>query len=370
MKIGLLIYGSLDTVSGGYLYDRMLVRQLRADGDAVEVVSLPWVGYGRTLLHNFSRSLYQQLIGADFDLLLQDELNHPSLFWLNRRLKRRVRYPLVSIVHHLRQSEQHPPSLRWLYRWVERRYLQSVDGFIFNSQTTRQDVGRLTGKTSDFSSNRRLPKSDVWQPHVVAYPGGDRFQATITEAEIVQRTHEPGPLRVLFVGNLIPRKGLHTLIEALCQLLSDDWRLDVVGSTAVHPAYTRRVLHNLKQGIALHGPLPDAALADLMRRSHVLAVPSQYEGFGIVYLEGMGFGLPAIGTTGGAAKESITDGVNGYVINAADTAVLAHHLHHLHQNRDALAAMSLSARQRFLAHPTWAQSMAKVQAFLYEQVKR
>lgn len=358
MKIGLLIYGSLGTVSGGYLYDRMLVAQLQACGDEVEVVSLPWVGYGRALLHNLSRSLYQRLATADFDLLLQDELNHPSLFWLNRQIKRHVQYPIVSIVHHLRQSEQHPPGLLWLYRWVERRYLQSVDAFIFNSQTTRQEVARLMGETSD-----------VWQPHVVAHPGGDRFQPVITEAEISQRTHEPGPLRVLFVGNLIPRKRLHTLIEALCQLPAADWRLDVVGSTAVHPTYTRRILHNLPTAVTLHGSLPDAALAELMRRSHVLAVPSQYEGFGIVYLEGMGFGLPAIGTTGGAAKEIITEGVNGYVINAVDTAVLAHHLHHLHQNRDALAAMSLSARQRFLAHPTWAQSMAKVRGFLGEQVR-
>ena len=115
MKIGLLIYGSLDTISGGYLYDRMLVEHLRAGGDEVEVVSLPWVGYGRALLQNFSHSLRQRLANADFDLLLQDELNHPSLFWLNWRLKRQVHYPLVSIVHHLRQSEQHPRGLRSLY---------------------------------------------------------------------------------------------------------------------------------------------------------------------------------------------------------------------------------------------------------------
>jgi glycosyltransferase involved in cell wall biosynthesis len=355
MKIGLLIYGSLDTISGGYLYDRMLVAQLRASGDEVAVVSLPWAGYGRALLHNFSPALYHRLARARFDLLLQDELSHPSLFWLNRRLKRRAPYPFASIVHHLRQSEQHPPGLRWLYRWVERQYLQSVDAFIFNSQTTQQVV-RGTAAVCKISA--------VWRPHLVAYPGGDRFQAVITEAEIGQRAHEPGPLRVLFVGNLIPRKGLHTLIEALCQLPVADWQLDVVGNSAVNPAYTRRILHNLPAAVTLHGSLPDAALATMLRRSHVLAVPSQYEGFGIVYLEGMGAGLPAIGTTGGAAPEIITNGINGYVINIEETAVLAHHLHHLHQNRNLLAAMSLAARQHFLAHPTWAESMAQVRLFL------
>lgn len=47
-----LIYGSLDTLSGGYLYDRKLVEHLRARGDVVDVISLPWRNYGRHLLDN------------------------------------------------------------------------------------------------------------------------------------------------------------------------------------------------------------------------------------------------------------------------------------------------------------------------------
>ena len=44
-----------------------------------------------------------------------------------------------------------------------------------------------------------------------------------------------------------------------------------------------------------------------------MVVPSSYEGYGIVYREGMAFGLPAIGTTSGGASEIITDGENGYL---------------------------------------------------------
>lgn len=43
------------------------------------------------------------------------------------------------------------------------------------------------------------------------------------------------------------------------------------------------------------------------KNAHTLIVPSSYEGFGIVYLEGMSFGLPAIGTTAGAASELVQD---------------------------------------------------------------
>ncbi|RJR47229.1 MAG: glycosyltransferase family 1 protein, partial [Deltaproteobacteria bacterium] len=57
MKIGLIIYGSLDLVTGGFLYDRLLVDYLRSRGEEVEVISLPWPSYRRGLLDNFSRTL-------------------------------------------------------------------------------------------------------------------------------------------------------------------------------------------------------------------------------------------------------------------------------------------------------------------------
>ena len=42
MRVGLLIYGSLDILTGGFLYDRLLVEHLRSQGDEVEVITLPW----------------------------------------------------------------------------------------------------------------------------------------------------------------------------------------------------------------------------------------------------------------------------------------------------------------------------------------
>ncbi len=62
MRFGLVIYGSLETLSGGFLYDRKLVEGLRRDGHAVEVVSLPWRSYGGCLVHNLSPALLERLI--------------------------------------------------------------------------------------------------------------------------------------------------------------------------------------------------------------------------------------------------------------------------------------------------------------------
>ena len=94
MRVGLVIYGSLDSLSGGYLYDRKLVEYLRAQGDSVQVISQPPTNYAGAVLQNASSKFRQQLVNLEVDILLQDELNHPSLFLLNGWLRSRVTYPI------------------------------------------------------------------------------------------------------------------------------------------------------------------------------------------------------------------------------------------------------------------------------------
>ena len=358
MRVGLLIYGSLETVSGGYLYDRMLVQHLHRQGDEVELILLPWRNYSRHLADNLSMDLYRRLCRANLDVLLQDELNHPSLFWLNHRLRGQIGYPIIAIVHHLRCSEARPAWQNWFYRQVERRYLTSVDSFIFNSQTTRTAVENLAGRGRSF---------------VVAYPAGDRLCPTLTDVQITDRAHQSGPLRLVFVGNLIPRKGLHLLLDALVQLPRSAWQLEVIGNLNIDPAYTRFIRRrlavlDLAEQVILSGSLTDVALSDRLAHSHALIVPSSYEGFGIVYLEGMGFGLPAIATTAGAAAEIITHGQDGFLVPPNDPTPLAQTIDLLSHDRACLAQMSLAARRRFKAHPTWEQSMERIRQFLKGEV--
>ena len=353
MRIGLLIYDSLDTVSGGYLYDRQLVAHLRACGDQIEIVSIPWRSYRQHLGDNLSAQLRQRMNNLQVDILLQDELNHPSLFWLNRRLKPRP-YKIVAIVHHLRISEQHSWPMRWLFRQVERSYLKSVDAFVYNSQTTRQVVEAVT-------ASRR--------PGVVALPAGDHVNAQIGAVQITERAQQPGPLRVVFIGNLIPRKGLEVLLSALARTQDGCCQLSVIGNPRIDPRYSRsiqRLVHRLalNERVRLLGRLAQAELRAVLRESHVLVVPSQYEGFGIVYLEGMGFGMPAVASTGGGAAEIITSGKDGYLIHPGAVQELADYLTGLNDDRSRLVAMGVAARQRYERHPTWEQTAGNIRTFL------
>lgn len=350
MRIALVIYGSLDTVSGGYLYDRKLVSHLRARGDAVEVISLPWRNYARHLLDNASTALTERLRAGRYDVLLQDELNHPSLLTVNRAWSGRIqsrRSPIVSIVHHLRASETHPAWTMPIYRRVERAYLRSCDAFVFNSETTRDSVAALAGRAT---------------PHVIAYPAGDRFSAPPAAERIVD-----GVLRLIFVGNVSARKGLHTLFDALAQVRCA-WTLDVVGSESVEPAYAARMRARaqtlgLMDKLRWHGRLDDAQLAGMYAAADALVAPSQYEGFGIVYLEAMGFGVPVIASSAGAARETVTDGVDGFLVPPEEAEVLAAAIERL-AVAARLTAMRVAARERFARHPGWEAACAQIRAFL------
>lgn len=353
MNIGLIIYGSLDTVSGGYLYDRKLVQYLRTCGDEVEVLSLPWRNYARHVLDNARTLPFGD--PSRFDILLQDELNHPSLLRWNRNQRGRV--PIIGIVHHLRVDERHPWLLRPLYRWIERAYLKGVDGFIFNSATTRAAV-------------QTLAPHDL--PHVIANPAGDRF-ADSPPVDAAARAHLAGPLRIIAIGNITPRKNIALVLRALAQ--SPAAVLTVVGSPHVDATHARRlrVLADdlgVTSRVTWAGALPDAVLAQALASHHMLVGVSEYEGFGIVYLEAMQFGLPVIASTTGAAHELVTDGINGQLVQPHDATGLAMHINRLATDRGKLARMSAAAQTRFAAAPSWAQTSAVIRQFLTRMRER
>jgi glycosyltransferase involved in cell wall biosynthesis len=346
MKIGLVVYGSLETVSGGYLYDRSLVNSLQERGHAVRVHSLPWRNYASRLSDNLSFGL-----PPDLDVLIQDELVHPSLLAANRLPHP---YPVISLVHHLRSSEEPSRPQNFFYRFIERSYLRSADGFIFSSKTTRQAVHALIG---------------AGKPSLIANPPTDRFKRVLTDSAVAARAVQTGPMRILFVGNLIPRKGLSVLLSAISALPAGSVRLDVVGSQAADPLYVKKVTdqvadQGLRDSVVFHGILDDESLQKELEAAHILVVPSSYEGYGIVYLEGMAFGLPAIGTTAGAAGEIIKPRENGFLIRPGDAAALTVYLLALMTDRSLMKQLSLNALASYRQRAAWDQTVESIHQFL------
>jgi len=187
-------------------------------------------------------------------------------------------------------------------------------------------------------------------------------------------------LKILFLGNVIERKGLKTLLEALrpstlrhAQGNAFNFQLYIVGSLTTDPAYAKQMqdfvtVNGLSSTVHFHGALDNKALIEKLRQAHILVVPSSYEGFGIVYLEGMAFGLPAIGTTAGAAGEIIEHGKTGYLIEPNDSTTLATHISQLASDKSLLAELSLNARRRYIQQPAWNETANQIRTFLQNMI--
>jgi len=354
MRIGLIIYGRLDTLTGGWIYDRLLVDYLRTQGHTVEVISLKQQNYGRNLADNFSRRLYRRLLDHDHRLILQDGLVHPSLVGLNQRIKRRQNCLLLTIVHQVLCRQPLKRYQQLVYRAVERRYLKSMDGFIFNSETTRANVEALVGRH---------------RPAVVAYPGGDRLGYLASDAVVESRCRRPGPLQLVFVGNLTPNKGVLPLIAGLSQLPPASWHLELIGSLTMDRAYVQKVKNliarlGLDDRIDIPGPLDGAKLAGRLNAGQVFVLPFSYEGFGVACLEAMAWGLPVVGSSRGAVREFVDDGINGTLIAPGDTTAFAQQIQRLHDDRTLLACYGQAALKTFRSRPGWHDGFHKIESFL------
>lgn len=359
MHIGLIIYGRLSNLTGGWLYDRLLVDFLRKRGHTVEVIALKQQRYYRNLADNFSRRLYRRLVGHSCDVLLQDGLVHPSLAGLNRRIKRRHRHPLITIVHQVLCRQPLNRFQQLFYQAVEQQYFRSVDGFIFNSDTTRVNVESLVGRP---------------RPAVVAAPGGDRLGCLAADAPIDARSRRNGPLALISVGNLTPNKGVLPLIAALARLPRENWRLALIGSLTMDRAYARRVKaliarRGLEDRIDMPGPLDGEKLAARLKDSHVFVLPFSSEGFGIACLEAMAWGLPVVGSSHGALKEFVSDGTNGVLIPPGDLDAFVQQVRGLHDDRRRLTVYGQQALKTFHSRPTWQAGFQKIHEFLLSLIK-
>jgi colanic acid/amylovoran biosynthesis glycosyltransferase len=163
-----------------------------------------------------------------------------------------------------------------------------------------------------------------------------------------------GPLRIVYVGALLKRKGVRHLIDALAALPPElDWQARIVGGGALAGELEAQAIRlGLKDRVRFEGPQPAETVARIMARAHAMVVPSvpgdegRTEGIPVVLMEAMALGVPVIASALSGIPELVEDGATGQLVAPGDAAGIARALEAIHADWSAAAAMAARGRRR------------------------
>lgn len=174
--------------------------------------------------------------------------------------------------------------------------------------------------------------------------------------------------RVLYVGAISPRKGVHYLVPAFLNAAIPKAELLLVGGVAT-PGLRIWLHDTLQQHPHIHNELYDFGTDDprtVFGRCSVFVLASVEDGFGLVVLEAMASGLPVIVTTNCGAADLVQDGITGFVVPPRNPDAIAEKLVYLADHPTERAEMGRAARREAERH-TQARYDQELRDLLYRQ---
>ncbi len=201
-----------------------------------------------------------------------------------------------------------------------------------------------------------------------------------TDVERFQNVRErdgiSGNLKLLYAGQLVHHKGVHTAINAMAKLVKergvDQIHLTLVGSG--HPDY-ETFLHNLveRQGlcnyVTFHRPVSKDEMPDILQQFDVLIFPSIYEEpLARMTQEAMVSGLVVVGTTTGGTKEILREGETGLTFAPDDADGLAEQIGRLSADIGLRRRLAQAGRQTVLENFTIDRMVKKIEIYLQDVI--
>lgn len=334
--------GDWNTPTGGYTYDRRLALALRDAGWNVAPLVLDgaWPWPDGADIEAAAACIATLPDGA---LVVADGLAFGTLAAAVRPHAARLKW--VALVHHplhLETGLDEADIAR--LRAGEAEALQLARRVVVTGRSTVRDVAAMGAP---------------FERIAVVEPGTDPVLPPT-------KPNARGPVQLLCVATLTPRKGHAVLLQALAGLLHRPWMLHLVGSTERDPGTAERLramAKGLGDRVVWHGEIPGTALPAHYAAADVFVLPSLYEGYGMVVAEAVAHGLPVVTTDGGALAHTLPPAA-GLQVPAGDVSALQAALEHVLTDtalRERLAAGARAAATRL---PTWPQQAALFAAVL------
>jgi glycosyltransferase involved in cell wall biosynthesis len=192
--------------------------------------------------------------------------------------------------------------------------------------------------------------------------------------DVRKRDYRSGHLKLLYAGQLVRHKGVHTAIEAMAKLVNErgitQINLTLVGSG--HPdyeAFLRQLVERegLHHFVTFHKPVSKDKMPVILQQFDVLIFPSIYEEpLARITQEAMVSGLVVVGTTTGGTKEILRDGDTGFTFAPEDAEGLAEHVARLITDPDLCCRLAQAGRHAVLENFTLDKMVKEIEAYLVD----
>lgn len=159
-----------------------------------------------------------------------------------------------------------------------------------------------------------------------------------------------GVFRIVFVGGMCLRKGVHYLLQAFAELNLPNSELMLLGAMneEMEPFFKK-----YKGYYNYVGKIPQAELYKYYSQGSVFVMMSIEEGLALVQPQAMACGLPIIATTNTGAEDIIRDGKDGFIIPIRNVEALKEKIKYLYEHQDICRAMGISAKERVSQGFSW-----------------
>jgi 1,4-alpha-glucan branching enzyme len=372
------------TVGGLARHVHDLSCALAAAGDEVHVITCPAAGSN---IFSLDRGVYvhrvrRELLTAENFMEWVNQLNNGMIQaadhlvevfgsfdlvhahdWLvgaaAREISDRLRLPLVATIHateHGRNRGLHNDLQRHIHS-LETELARHATMIIGCSGYMGREIARLFNQPAD---------------KLRVIPNGVEVESILSTSN-KPASGGDSDRNIVFLGRLVPEKGVQVLIAALPQILQTvgPVKLLIAGKGPYQPE-----LESLADRLGVAGQVHflgfvnDDARNRLLCEATVAVFPSLYEPFGIVALEAMAAGVPLVVSDTGGLRDVIEHGVDGYLAPPGDAHMLARYVSELIKNPELAQHFARRARRNVVTKFDWRQIASATLEVYAEAINR
>lgn len=240
-------------------------------------------------------------------------------------------------------------------------YLQSKLLLNLRSKPVLRSADAIIALTEDMKKEiQKISKKDI-----LVVPNGVNLKEFKYSLKFNRTKKER---KILFVGSLVPVKGVKYLIESMKAIKNNysNVQLVIIGDgTEKHELEKLVVEFGLSDCVSFVGKVPNHKVSQYMIESDIFVLPSLSEGFGIVLLEAMASGLPIVASNVGGIPSLVQNEINGFLVESRNPERISEKVLLLFDNEELMIKISEN-NKKIVEQYDWEKVVVQLEDIYYK----